>query len=176
MTRGLRNYYGLRLISSSTPSCAKTRSIELRGLAIIELEQSAEALTTCDGTCSDHGCRGHDKFIAQTLVRTFFMIMTDKCSDGRAEVRFAEEHHPLQAFRLGRLDKSFGKRVQIGTPRREDHWRHATVAQQAPKRRGVETICRAARIAARGAWVATVKLLSRITLLKGANHDSHDPT
>ena len=71
-----------------------------------------------------------------------------KRSDGRSKVRFAEEHHALQALGLGGLDKSFGKGVHIGTPRREDQWRHATVAQQAPKGRGVETICRAAARAA----------------------------
>jgi len=57
------------------------------------------------------------------------MIMTDKCSDGRAEVRFAEEHHALQALGLGGLDKPGGKCVQIGTPRRQDQWRYATVTK-----------------------------------------------
>src|SRR5262249_38525961 len=36
------------------------------------------------------------------------------------EVLLAEEHHSLKALGLGGLDKPFGKRVQIGTPRRED--------------------------------------------------------
>ena len=76
------------------------------------------------------------------------MIMIDELADRRSEVRFAEEHHSIQTLRFGRPDKPFGERVQIGTPRREDQWRHATVAQQAPKGRGVETICRAAARAA----------------------------
>src|SRR6516225_4441343 len=37
-------------------------------------------------------------------MRTFLTIMTHKCSDGRAEVRFAEQHHAVQALGLGGLD------------------------------------------------------------------------
>ena len=48
--------------------------MELRGLAVVELEQTAEALTTFDLTCSDHGCLRRDELVAETLVRTFFMI------------------------------------------------------------------------------------------------------
>src|SRR5215472_4094498 len=80
-----------------THSGAKTRSRELRGLAVIELEQPAEALTTCDRPCSDHRCRGGDEFVAQTLVRTFFMIMMHERPHRSSEVRFAQEHHALQA-------------------------------------------------------------------------------
>ena len=92
----------------------------LRGRPAVELEHAAEALTTRDRACADHGCRGRDEFGAQTLVRTFFMITMHKRSDGGPEVRFAEEHHSLQALGFGGFDKPFGKRVQIGTPRRED--------------------------------------------------------
>src|SRR6516164_2897809 len=49
-----------------TPSCAETRSTELGGLAVIEPEQAAEALTTFDRTCSNHRCLGRDAFVAQT--------------------------------------------------------------------------------------------------------------
>ena len=53
---------------------------ELRGLALVELEHAAEALTTLDLVGSDHGCRGRDEFDAQTLVRTFFVIQVDNAT------------------------------------------------------------------------------------------------
>ena len=53
---------------------------------------------------------------------------------------FAEKHHAVQALRLGGLDKPFGKRIQVGTPRRENQRRDATVPQQASKGRSVERI------------------------------------
>ena len=81
---------------------------------------------------------GRDELIARTLVRTFFMIVVHKRSNGSPEALFAEEHHSLQALGLGRVDKPFGKRVQIGTPRREDQGLDTTVAQQAPKGRRIK--------------------------------------
>jgi hypothetical protein len=43
--------------------------MELRGLPVVELEQTAEALATF-GPVSDHRCRRGDEFVAQTLMRT----------------------------------------------------------------------------------------------------------
>jgi len=59
------------------------------------------------------------------LMRTFVMIMIDELADRRSEVRFAEEHHSIQALRLGGPDKSFGERVQIGCGVRKLHPTHA---------------------------------------------------
>ena len=59
-----------------TPSCAKTQPMELCGLAVVELEQAAKALTTLDRAGSDRGCLGGDEFVAQTLVRPFFMVVS----------------------------------------------------------------------------------------------------
>jgi hypothetical protein len=64
--------------------------MERRGLAVVELEQAAEAFTTRDLACSDHGCPGRDEFVAQTLVRPFLMIVIDKRSDGVSQVPLAE--------------------------------------------------------------------------------------
>ena len=122
------------------PWCANTRPTQLRGLAVVELEQSAEPLTTCDWAGADHGCRGRDEVIAQTLVRPFFMIMIHIRADRRSEVPFAEAHYSVQAFALGGLDKPVGERVQIRTPRGEDQWLYATVAQQMPKGRRLARI------------------------------------
>jgi len=47
---------------------------KVRGLAVIEVEQPAEALTTCYRACSDRRCCGRDEFVAETLMRAFFMI------------------------------------------------------------------------------------------------------
>jgi hypothetical protein len=112
----------------------------LRSLAVVELQQTAEPITTRDLPCSDPRCCWRDELVAQTLVRPFFVIMVDKFSDGRPEMPFAEEHHAIQALGLGGLDKPFGERVQIGTPRGQDQWRDAAVPQEAPKGRRVERI------------------------------------
>src|SRR5213594_1202375 len=63
-----------------SPSCAKTRPMRLRGLAVVELEQAAESLTTLHLACSDHRRLWRDALVAQALVRPFFMIMVDKFS------------------------------------------------------------------------------------------------
>ena len=68
------------------------------------------------------------------------MIMLDKRSHGGPEVSFPEGHDPLQALGLGGPHKPLGERVQIGTPGRQDHGRHATAPQQAPKGGGVERV------------------------------------
>jgi hypothetical protein len=125
----------LRAISS----CAETRSVRLRGLAMVELEQAAESLTTLHRARSDRGRLWRDELVAQTLVRPFFMIMVDKLLYGRPEMPFAEQYHSVQALGLDGLDEPFGKRVQIWTARRQDQRRYATVPQQAPKGRGVKT-------------------------------------
>jgi hypothetical protein len=62
----------------------KTRPMGLRGVAVVELEQAAESLTTLRLACSDHRNVGRDQRVAQALVRPFFMIMVDKFSHGSA--------------------------------------------------------------------------------------------
>ena len=88
----------------------------LRGLKVVELEQTTETFTTRDRACADRGCPRCDELVAQTLVRTLFMIVKHERSYGRPKVRFAEQHHPLQALGFGGLDESFRKGVQIRTP------------------------------------------------------------
>src|SRR4030095_7821412 len=107
----------------------------LRRVAVVELEQAAEPLTTLQPACSDHRCLWRDELVAQTLVRSFFMIMVDKFSHGRPEMPYS-----VQTLRLDGLDKPFGKRIQIGTPRRKDHGCYPTVLQQASKGGGVQRI------------------------------------
>src|SRR5262249_12215406 len=121
-------------------SCAKTRLKELRGLAVVELEQAAEALMTFYRAGSDQGCRARDEFVAQTLVRPLLMIMLDKRSYRSPEVPFAEWQDPLQALGLGGLHKPLGKGVQIRTPGRQDQWLHATPSHQAPKGGSLERV------------------------------------
>src|SRR5712692_6998539 len=86
--------------STLRSTCAKTRPIGLRGLAVIELEHAAEPRTARDRACADRRGRGCDELVAQTLVRPLLMIVLDKRSDGRPEVPFAERHDPLQALGL----------------------------------------------------------------------------
>ena len=69
--------------------CENSTPMALRGLALVELQQTAEALTTRDRAGSDHGCRGRDQFVAQTLVGTFFMIMINKRANGGCASRIA---------------------------------------------------------------------------------------
>jgi hypothetical protein len=63
-----------------TRSCAKTRPIGLRGLAIVELEHAAEPRTAGNRACADRRWLGRDELVAQTLVRPLLMIMLDKRS------------------------------------------------------------------------------------------------
>jgi Zn-dependent protease with chaperone function len=135
-----KNLASLVRFGLPTSSCAKTRPIGLRGLAVIELEYAAEPRTAHDRACADQRGLGRDELVAQTLVRPLLMIMLDKRSYGSPEVPFAEWHDPLQALGLGGLNKPLGKRVQIWTPGRQDQWLHATAPQQAPKGIGVERV------------------------------------
>ena len=147
MVTAMRSWLGLAgpLIASVRrhkilSSCAKTRPIALRGLTVAALQQAAEPLTACDLACSDHSYRRRDELVAQSLVRPFFMIVICKFANGSAEVAFADEHQSIQALGLDRLDKPFGERVQVRTPRRQDQWLHTTVPQPLPKGRGVERV------------------------------------
>ena len=94
-------------------SCAKTRPVRLRSLTVVELEQTAEPLTTFGLARSDHHRLGRDELVAETLVWPFVMVMVDEFSDGRPEMRFAEQHHSVQALGLDRLDEPFGERIGV---------------------------------------------------------------
>src|SRR5262252_4370777 len=61
-----------------THSCAKTPPMGLRGLAIVELEQAAESLTTHHRAGSNLRPLRRDELVPESLVRPFFMI-----SDGQ---------------------------------------------------------------------------------------------
>src|SRR6202140_2839280 len=100
-------------LSQPTPSCAKSRPIGLRGLAVVELEHAAEPRTACDRACADRRCLGRNELVAQTLVRPLLMIMLDECSYGSPEVPFTQWHDPVQALGLRGLHKPLGERVQI---------------------------------------------------------------
>jgi hypothetical protein len=45
-----------------------------------------------DRAGADRGCPRCDQLVAQTLVRTFFVIMKHERADRGSEVRFAERH------------------------------------------------------------------------------------
>ena len=112
-----------------TASCAKTRSVGLRGFSVVELEYAAKLLMAPHRACSRHCCFGGNELVVQALVRPFLLIVIDKRSDGGPEVPFAEWHHSRQTLGLDGPDKSFGKRVQIRTPGRQQQGRHTTVPQ-----------------------------------------------
>ena len=112
----------------------------LRRCAVVELEHPGEALTAPNRAGVNQGSRGRDAFIAQTLVRPFLMIVIDKRSYGSPEVSFAEWHNARQTLGLDGPDKSFGKRVQIRTPGRQQQGRHTTVPKSLPEGDGVERV------------------------------------
>ena len=87
-------------ISTANPSCAKTRPVGLRSLAVVELEHAAEPRTARDRACADRRCLGRNELVAQTLVRPLLMIMLDKRWYGSPEVPFAEWHDPREALGL----------------------------------------------------------------------------
>ena len=68
----------------------------LRGRAIVELEHATEPIPASDGASSDRSGLGRDELIAETLVRSFLVIMIDKRAYGGAEVPFAEWHYSRQ--------------------------------------------------------------------------------
>jgi hypothetical protein len=68
------------------------------------------------------------------------MIVIDKRSYGSPEVSFAEWHNARQTLGLDGPDKSFGKRVQIRTPGRQQQGRHTTVPKPLPEGDGVERV------------------------------------
>src|SRR5262245_41231 len=104
----------------------------LRSLTVVEPEETAQSLTTLQRACSGHRRLCRDELVTQATVWPFFVIMINEISDGRPEMLFAERHHAVQALGLHGLDKAFGKRVQIGTPRREDQRRNSTVPKETP--------------------------------------------
>jgi hypothetical protein len=54
------------------------------------------------------------------------MIVIDKRSDGRLHMSLAEWDDSIQTLGSDRSDKSLGKRVQIPTSSRQEHWLYAT--------------------------------------------------
>ena len=81
-----------------------------------------------DRAGADHGCPRRDQLVAQPLVRTFFVRGKPERPDRGSAVRGAERHQSVQALGLARFDTAFRTRVHMGTPRRQDQWRPATVA------------------------------------------------
>ena len=69
----------------------------LRGRTIVELEHATEPIPASDGA-SDRSGLGRDELIAQTLVRSFLVIMIDKRAYGGAEVPFAERRYSRQTL------------------------------------------------------------------------------
>src|SRR6202521_3725299 len=121
------------MLQSCSSSCAKTRPIGLRGLAVVELEQAAESRTARDRACADRRSLGRNELVAQTLVRPLLVIVLDECSYGSPEVPFTQWHDPVQALGFGGPHKPLGERVQIGTPGRKDQWLHATARSRRRK-------------------------------------------
>jgi len=110
------------------PCCAKN-SAHGYGLAVVELEHTAESFTALDRSRSNACGVRRDELVAQTLMRPFLMIVMQKRSNSRPEVRFAEWHEARQALGLDGSDKTLGERVQIWTSWWEEQWRHAALPQ-----------------------------------------------
>ena len=111
--------------------------MRLRGGAEVKLEEATESLTTTNAACSNLRVLRRDAFVIETLVRPLFMIVTSTFLEGRAEMPFPKQYHAVQALALRGLDEPLGERIQVGTPRREDHGRDSAVPQQASKGRGI---------------------------------------
>ena len=112
----------------------------LRGLAIVELEHTAEPLTALEGASSDHLCLRRDELVAEALVRAFFMVMVHELSNGSPEVLLAERDDSFQVLGLGGQDEPFRIGVEVGTPGWQKHWSHAAILEHAPEGGGVEGI------------------------------------
>jgi len=87
------------------------------GSAMIELQQPAEARSTCDGRGAVGGLfrRTFNQGVADALMIPFAVIMFDELSNRDAEMLLAEEDHPIKTFRFYRSYKSLRVCVQIRT-------------------------------------------------------------
>src|SRR5262245_48444698 len=112
--------------------CENSRQ-ELRGLAVVELEDAAEPLTAFQRTCSDHLCLGRDEFVAETLVRTLLVVMVYELLNGSPEMPLAERDDSRQALGFGGEDEPFRIGVEVGTSGWQKQRSHAAIPEHAPE-------------------------------------------
>ena len=74
----------------SPPSCAKTRPMGLRSLAVVEVEQAAEAFATVNGPDADLRGGGVNELVGDALVWTLCVVMFHELSNYGAEVPLAD--------------------------------------------------------------------------------------
>jgi hypothetical protein len=72
----------------------------LRGFSVIELEHAAEPFTAPYWARSEWCALRRDELVAQTLVRSFLVIMIHERADGSPEVFLAERHDSVEALGL----------------------------------------------------------------------------
>lgn len=98
---------------------------------MIRAQQSSDSFFASDGSIALEVGRlvvreGND--IANSLMRSFFVIMLDVFGNGVLKRRFAKEDYAVETPRFDRSDESLGEGVQIRTSRRQFH-RLARIAQ-----------------------------------------------
>ena len=74
------------------PVVCENSADRLRGGAVIKLEHAAESLTAPYWARSEWRGLRRDELVAQTLVRSFLVIMIHERADGIPEVFLAERH------------------------------------------------------------------------------------
>ena len=84
------NALGLKHIRH--PVLCENSADRLRGGAVIKLEHAAESLTAPYWARSEWRGLRRDELVAQTLVRSFLVIMIHERADGIPEVFLAERH------------------------------------------------------------------------------------
>ena len=76
-----------------------TTSEDLRGVSIVELQESAESLSTSDFSVSFFA-RVLDQLVAEPLVAAFPMVVIDESLYGSSKGSLGEEDHPIKALAL----------------------------------------------------------------------------
>ena len=70
-----------------------------------------------------------DPFVAEALVRTLGMIVSDEVGNSSAQRVLADEDESVQALGFDRLHKSLGERIHVGRLVARDDRRHARILQ-----------------------------------------------
>src|SRR4051794_12581319 len=89
-------------------------TVVLGSCPVIVVQHSTQALSSLDRTGISHMTWfGAEELIAETLVRTFPMVMGDELMKGGPQGLFSEQDQAVQTGLFDRAHKSFGMRVEI---------------------------------------------------------------
>jgi hypothetical protein len=103
---------------------------------MIVAEEPTRARAAPDGTFHTRRCEAfrRNQPIVKALVIPFPVVMRREFRECPAQMGFAEDDDPIQAFLLNRLDESLRVRIAVGCVKRCLHHADAAVGQRPAKR------------------------------------------